>query len=78
MAETRTAPLTDTRIMPVIHTLFRRELRLASGLLRGVAEGDTARAAVVADHLALVDEVLHHHHSADRHFFLLKSLQRFL
>ena len=65
MTETRTAPLTDTSIMPVIHTLFRRELRLAGGLLRGVADGDTARAAVVADHLDLVGEVLHHHHTAE-------------
>lgn len=65
MTETQTAPLTDTRIMPVIHTLFRRELRLAGGLLRGVTEGDTARAAVVADHLDLVGEILHHHHTAE-------------
>jgi iron-sulfur cluster repair protein YtfE (RIC family) len=57
--------LTDTRIMPVIHTLFRRELGLAGGLLRSVAEGDTARAAVVADHLELVGGILHHHHTAE-------------
>ncbi len=65
MSQTQTAPLTDTSIMPVIHTLFRRELRLAGGLLRGVAEGDTARAAVVADHLDLVGKLLHHHHTAE-------------
>jgi iron-sulfur cluster repair protein YtfE (RIC family) len=65
MTETQTAPLTDTRIMPVIHTLFRRELRLAGGLLRSVTAGDTARAAVVADHLDLVGTVLHHHHTAE-------------
>jgi len=65
MTETQTAPLTDTRVMPVIHTLFRRELRLAGGLLRSVTAGDTARAAVVADHLDLVGTVLHHHHTAE-------------
>ncbi len=62
---TETAPLTDTRVMPVIHTLFRRELRLAGGLLRGVADGDTARAGIVADHLDLVGGILHHHHTAE-------------
>lgn len=76
MSDTRTTPLTDTSIMPVIHTLFRRELRLAGGLLRGVAEGDTIRAAVVADHLALVDEVLHHHHTAEDDLLWPKLLER--
>jgi iron-sulfur cluster repair protein YtfE (RIC family) len=76
MTETQTAPLTDTSIMPVIHTLFRRELRLAGGLLRGVPEGDTDRAAVVADHLALVDEVLHHHHTAEDDLLWPKLLER--
>jgi iron-sulfur cluster repair protein YtfE (RIC family) len=65
VTDTLTAPLTDTRVMAVIHTLFRRELRLAGGLLRGVAAGDTARAAVVADHLDLVGGILHHHHTAE-------------
>lgn len=76
MTETHTAALTDTSIMPVIHTLFRRELRLAGGLLRGVAEGDTARAAVVADHLDLVGEVLHHHHTAEDDLLWPKLLER--
>ena len=65
MTKTQSVPLTDTRMMPVVHTLFRRELRLAGGLLRGVIEGDRARAAVVADHLDLVGEILHHHHTAE-------------
>jgi iron-sulfur cluster repair protein YtfE (RIC family) len=76
MTETRTAPLADTSVMPVIHTLFRRELRLAAGLLRGVPEGDTARAAVVADHLGLVGEVLHHHHTAEDELLWPKLLER--
>ena len=76
MTQTQTATLTDTRVMPVIHTLFRREFRLAGGLLRGVAEGDTARAAVVADHLDLVDEVLHHHHTAEDELLWPLMLER--
>ena len=65
MTDTLTAPLTDTRVMAVIHTMFRRELRLAGGVLRGVPAGDTARAAVVSDHLDLVAGLLHHHHTAE-------------
>ena len=76
MTQTDTATLTDTRVMPVIHTLFRREFRLAGGLLRGVAEGDTARAAVVADHLDLVDELLHHHHTAEDELLWPLMLER--
>jgi iron-sulfur cluster repair protein YtfE (RIC family) len=76
MTETQTAPLTDTSIMPVIHTLFRRELRLAGGLLRSVPQADTARAAVVADHLDLVGEILHHHHSAEDDFLWPLLLER--
>jgi hypothetical protein len=76
MSETQTAPLTDTSIMPVIHTLFRRELRLAGGLLRGVPDGDTARAGVVSDHLALVGVILHHHHTAEDELLWPKLLDR--
>lgn len=57
--------LLDTREMLVVHSLFRRELRLAGGLVRRVAPGDARRAAVVAGHLDLVEQVLHHHHSAE-------------
>jgi hypothetical protein len=34
-------------------------------VLRGVSPGDVARAAVVADHLELVHDNLHHHHTAE-------------
>ena len=51
--------------MAVIHSFYRRELRLAPGVLRAVAAGDTARARVVADHLDLVDRHLHHHHTTE-------------
>ncbi len=60
-----TTPLVDTSVMPTLHTFFRREFRLAGGLLRAVAPGDRARAAVVADHLDLITLTLHHHHDVE-------------
>jgi iron-sulfur cluster repair protein YtfE (RIC family) len=51
-------------MMPVVHTLFRRELRLAGGLLRACPTGDRPRRRR-GDHLDLVGEVLHHHHTAE-------------
>ena len=61
----RPGPLTDVSAMPVIHTVYRRELRLAGGLVRAVAYGDTVRARVVADHLQWVGEHLHRHHTLE-------------
>jgi hemerythrin-like domain-containing protein len=58
-------PPTDTRVMGVIHTIYRRELRLAGEVVRGVHDGDRARAGVVADHLHLVHHHLHHHHTTE-------------
>ena len=56
--------------MYMAHTMFRREIGLAPSLLRGVAAGDVERAAIVADHLEIVDNSLHHHHTAeDRHLW---------
>lgn len=46
----------------VIHTALRRELRLAGPLVRRVPDGDTRRAATVAEHLRVVLGILHHHH----------------
>lgn len=60
-----TTALLDTREMLVVHSLFRRELRLAAGLVRRVQPGDTRRSATVGRHLGLVEEVLHHHHVAE-------------
>jgi hypothetical protein len=58
-------PLADVRDMYMAHIMFRREIGLAPALIRGVADGDAERAAVVADHVRLVDTVLHHHHEAE-------------
>jgi hypothetical protein len=68
--------LTDTREMLVVHSLFRREFGLAGGLVRRVAPGDTRRAAVVSGHLALVEEVLHHHHTSEDELLWPKLLGR--
>jgi hypothetical protein len=52
----------DTRDMVVVHDSIRRQFGQAPALVRGVASGDTDRAAVVADHLDLLGALLHHHH----------------
>lgn len=57
--------LVDTREMNAVHSAFRREFRLAGGLIRQVGPGDTARAAVVGAHLALIERLLHHHHTSE-------------
>lgn len=62
---TTTTPLLDTSVMPVLHSFYRREFRLAGGLVRAVQEGDLARAATVADHLDLISASLHHHHTVE-------------
>ncbi|GAA0457283.1 hypothetical protein Ade02nite_06320 [Paractinoplanes deccanensis] len=56
---------TDTWDMIMVHRVFRREFRLMPALVRAVAPGDTARAEVLADHLASVALGLHHHHTAE-------------
>ena len=65
MTATTTAAPLDTSVMPTLHTLFRRELRLAPGVVRGIAAGDTRRAAVVCEHVDFVLRVLHHHHTIE-------------
>ncbi len=69
-------PLADMRDMYMVHTMLRREFGLAPTLIRGVAQGDVGRAAIVADHLQLIDSVLdHHHRGEDAHVWPL-LLQR--
>lgn len=65
-------PLADARDMFAVHTMFRREFGLMPGLIRAVTAGDTRRARLVADHVALVSGVLNVHHSAeDQHIWPL-------
>lgn len=60
------APGCDTSDMRMIHGYFRLVFGQAPALAEGVASGDTARAAVVADHLAAIADTLHgHHHGED-------------
>ncbi len=66
----------DTSVMPTIHTFFRREIRLAGGVIRRVADGDVRRATVVAEHLDLVARALHEHHTAEDELLWPKLLER--
>jgi hemerythrin-like domain-containing protein len=66
----------DTREMVVVHTAFRREMGAAADLVRGVAPGDRARAQVVADHVGLLLEMLHHHHVSEDELLWPKLLER--
>lgn len=62
-------PITDSRVdtweMVLVHRVFRREFRMLPVLIGAVAPGDTARAAVVADHISTLTGALHHHHAAE-------------
>jgi hypothetical protein len=55
----------DTRDMVTVHKAFRREFAQAPALIRGVVAGDREWAAIVADHLQLVLDMLHHHHTGE-------------
>lgn len=65
MTSTPTHARPDTRDMRVVHQVFLREYALLPGLVRGVDDGDTDRAATVADHARLVSELLHVHHTGE-------------
>jgi hemerythrin-like domain-containing protein len=58
-------PYADTRDMYAVHDMFRREFALLPGLVRSVPAEDADRAQVIAGHISLVTELLHHHHSAE-------------
>jgi hemerythrin-like domain-containing protein len=63
-------PLANPRDMVVAHTMFRREFGLMPDLVRGVTPGDKQRARLVADHIALVSNVLSQHRvGEDRHIW---------
>ncbi len=55
----------DTHDMFVVHRVFRRETALLPRMIRAVRPGDTARAALVADHYRGYALGLHHHHTAE-------------
>jgi iron-sulfur cluster repair protein YtfE (RIC family) len=51
--------------MVLVHRVFRRELGAAPELVRRVRSGDRERAAVIAEHVALLLVDLHHHHTGE-------------
>jgi hemerythrin-like domain-containing protein len=51
--------------MFVVHNLLRSLYGDAPMLVRGVADGDTVRAGIVADHLAEIGDGLHNHHHTE-------------
>ena len=69
-------PYADTRDMYTVHTMFRREYALLPGLVRAVAAKDEERARVVADHVRLMNLILHHHHTAEDEGLWPRLLQR--
>jgi iron-sulfur cluster repair protein YtfE (RIC family) len=68
--------LTDVRDMYVVHRVFRREFGLIPRLIRRVAPGDTARAAVVAGHARLILGGLDMHHTGEDDLLWPKLLER--
>ncbi len=62
--------------MATVHTLFRREFRLAGGVVRRVDAGDVRRARVVADHLDFLARTLHDHHTGEDELLWPKLLER--
>ena len=76
MTTTPTATLTDVHDMVVVHRVFRREFRMLPELVREVAPGDTARAAVLAEHGRLLLKGLHGHHTSEDLLLWPKLLDR--
>jgi hemerythrin-like domain-containing protein len=48
-----------------VHQVYRREFHLLSSLVRGVADGDTERAALVGQHITDITDSLHEHHQGE-------------
>jgi hemerythrin-like domain-containing protein len=59
------APLTDTSDMKYVHDAFRRAFGDASSQASSIKDGDTERAAQLADYLAEALWLLHAHHEAE-------------
>ncbi|MDQ0893444.1 hemerythrin domain-containing protein [Agromyces ramosus] len=63
--EPRAVKTCDASGMAEIHRMFRAGFGEGPALVDGVAEGDTAHADVVGDHLALLSAGLHAHHEGE-------------
>ncbi|HEY5788846.1 MAG TPA: hemerythrin domain-containing protein [Microlunatus sp.] len=68
--------LTDVHDMVVVHRAFRRELALTPPIVRAVAPGDVARAAVIGAHIRLALTGLHLHHTGEDELLWPKLLER--
>ena len=66
----------DARDMFAVHTMFRREFALMPALVRRAKPADKQRAEIVADHIELVNGVLHHHHRLEDKHLWQKLLER--
>ena len=55
----------DGREMFMVHNVFRREISLMAGLVRGVTPGDTERVKLVSSHMGGVLDILHTHHRSE-------------
>jgi hemerythrin-like domain-containing protein len=64
------------REMQFVHTGFRREYGLLPALVREVGHGDTERARLLADHLVLLNSLLHRHHTGEDGHLWPKLLMR--
>ncbi|MFF2554093.1 hemerythrin domain-containing protein [Nocardia sp. NPDC058058] len=64
-ATAQTIERPDTTDMVLVHRAFRRHFDALPDLVRGVADGDTARARRIVEFLTELDTGLHHHHSAE-------------
>ncbi len=76
MTFTELETLTDVHDMVVVHRAFRREFTLVPRLVREVAAGDTARAAVLAGHTRMLLKGLHLHHTSEDELLWPKLLDR--
>jgi hemerythrin-like domain-containing protein len=61
----KTDPMADSRDMIVVHNMFRRQFAAIPGLVSGVADGDSDRVTIVADHVVWMVEFLHSHHEGE-------------
>jgi hemerythrin-like domain-containing protein len=66
----------DSWGMAWVHQVYRREFHLLISLVRGVADGDKDRAALVAEHIADIATSLHEHHLAEDEVLWPLLLQR--
>jgi hypothetical protein len=72
-----TGPSTpDVTEMTAVHRVFRNSFAAAPGLIDGVKDGDTARAAVVGSFLTNVLGFLHVHHGGEDDLLFPKLLDR--